>query len=429
MSSDRVTLTCDICVVGRGLIGAAAAKYLTVINMNSSIVAIGPDELMAKESEIFGAHHDEGRITRKTDINPIWALLAQRSIDHYRKIEHESGVHFYDEIGHLVVGMKDGEHIRKVLANAKASGIVAKKLDKNFLAKKYTFMRFPDNCEGILESNDSGWVSARRQVDAQLAIATKHGCIQVRVPVRAVQSCNIIVNGKYIKGFKVHGEDGSIIVAKKVLIATGSNCSHLLSSVLTPAHSQLDMHIRTAQTIKLKVADHDAALLADMPTIIYKVGPGDYDWCYLLPPILYPDGCIWLKIGGGQKITLETQSDVARWYNRKGWGTVLTKQHQSNKEAMLSVLDSLFPGLRSRATEVKDDTCVTVHTCSKLPFIGEVPNAPKGIFLATGDNGGAAKSADEIGRLAAISVSEMEWADQELSSEMFLPVLKHYSKY
>lgn len=425
MFSDPVNITCDVCVLGRGLIGSAAAKYLSVM-ISSSVVLMGPNESIARENDICGAHHVEGRITRKTDANSIWALLAQRSIERYRKIEQESGVHFYHEVGHLVVGSKGEEHMRKVAANAEELGILVNTIDDQNLAANYPFMNFPSNCEGISETTDSGWVSARRQVDAQMAIAKKYGCKEILVPAKAVEPCDIItLDGEEISGFKVYGHDGSIVCSKKVLIATGSNCNLLL-----PAHLQLDLHIRTAQTLKLKMTDIDTARLADMPTIIYKVGPADYNWCYLLPPILYPDGYYWFKIGGGRKISLEIHTDVVHWYQRNNWSTILSKQYQFNERDMLSVLNELFPGLCSRAVEVKGDTCVTVHTRNNLPYIGQVTSIPC-LFVATGGNGFAAKSADEIGRLAAMSVinEKGKWGDQELSSTTFLPVLKQQSKH
>ena len=40
---------------------------------------------------IWGAHYDEGRITRMSDPNWVWSLLAQRSIQRYRQLEQETG--------------------------------------------------------------------------------------------------------------------------------------------------------------------------------------------------------------------------------------------------------------------------------------------------------------------------------------------------
>lgn len=85
-SPDGPTPVYDVCVVGRGLMGSAAARHLAANGAN--VVAVGPPECNSSrkaEVEIFGAHYDEGRITRRTDPDPVWALLAQRSIGRSRK--------------------------------------------------------------------------------------------------------------------------------------------------------------------------------------------------------------------------------------------------------------------------------------------------------------------------------------------------------
>ena len=96
--------TYEYLVIGKGLLGAAAARHLSAASQ--SVALIGPDEPPDRASHqgIFGSHYDEGRITRILDPHRIWALLAQRSIARYREIEARSSVPFYHEVGHLAVG-------------------------------------------------------------------------------------------------------------------------------------------------------------------------------------------------------------------------------------------------------------------------------------------------------------------------------------
>jgi len=42
--------------------------------------------------DIYGCHYDEGRITRCTDTDPVWALLAQQSINRYKTLEANTGI-------------------------------------------------------------------------------------------------------------------------------------------------------------------------------------------------------------------------------------------------------------------------------------------------------------------------------------------------
>ena len=83
---DGPTPVYDVCVVSRGLMGSAAGRHLAANGAN--VVAVGPPECKSArkaEVEIFGAHYDEGRITRRTDLDPVRALLAQRFIGRLRK--------------------------------------------------------------------------------------------------------------------------------------------------------------------------------------------------------------------------------------------------------------------------------------------------------------------------------------------------------
>ncbi|XP_077868852.1 uncharacterized protein LOC144359609 [Saccoglossus kowalevskii] len=87
----------DLCIVGAGLIGSAAARHATIISPNAKICLIGPNE--PKERSIFASHYDEGRITRILDTDPTWSVLSRRSVSRYRDIEQKTGK-FYLKIGH-----------------------------------------------------------------------------------------------------------------------------------------------------------------------------------------------------------------------------------------------------------------------------------------------------------------------------------------
>ena len=76
----------EFAVIGAGLIGSAAAKYIATNNNN--VILIGPKEPETKinHNGIFGSHYDEGRITRIADIDTTWAYLAKKSIKKYDSI-------------------------------------------------------------------------------------------------------------------------------------------------------------------------------------------------------------------------------------------------------------------------------------------------------------------------------------------------------
>ena len=43
--------------------------------------------------EVYGAHYDNGRITRTTDMDPVWARISKESQIRYRALESHSGIH------------------------------------------------------------------------------------------------------------------------------------------------------------------------------------------------------------------------------------------------------------------------------------------------------------------------------------------------
>jgi sarcosine oxidase len=74
-------------VIGKGLLGAAAARHLSAAEPH--VALIGPDEPLERAGHqgLFGSHYDEGRITRILDPDRTWALLAQRSLARYCTLE------------------------------------------------------------------------------------------------------------------------------------------------------------------------------------------------------------------------------------------------------------------------------------------------------------------------------------------------------
>ena len=61
----------DILVIGNGLIGSAATRYLG--KSSNKIALLGTCEPInwSKHEGVFASHYDEGRITRIIDQNPI----------------------------------------------------------------------------------------------------------------------------------------------------------------------------------------------------------------------------------------------------------------------------------------------------------------------------------------------------------------------
>ena len=101
----------DCIVIGKGLVGCAAVKYLAKSGMRVSI--IGPDEPEDHRTHrgLFSAHYDSSRATRVIDIDPVWSALAQRSQRVYKNIEDESGINFHYPVGRLRLSGREDDPV------------------------------------------------------------------------------------------------------------------------------------------------------------------------------------------------------------------------------------------------------------------------------------------------------------------------------
>ncbi len=383
-------------VVGKGLIGAAAARHLST--QSQGVALIGPDEPVNRttHSGVFGSHYDEGRITRILDPDRIWAIFAQRSIERYREIEQQSGIRFYYEVGHLAVGPephKPDDYTAQVQAVGTELGVEYTVYDEDALAKRFPYLRFEPGSVGMYQPHKGGHVSPRAQVRAQTIAAAKQGTTFIPETVHTVRQVNGLV--------EVKTDEGHTYKAERVLLATGgfSNTKELLPK-------RLDMIVYARTIVLMEVDEAEVARLQDMPSLIYK--PRDpNNRCYILPPIRYPDGKYYIKLGGGpHDHPLHTLQELQEWFQSKG--SEKTEQH---------LLDILYAVIRDlRPLSIHTDTCVTTHTPTERPYVDKLEGGQIGIVV--GGNGSAAKSADEIGRMGAEMMRHDRWA-YDLAHDLF----------
>ncbi|MBY5703778.1 FAD-dependent oxidoreductase [Rhizobium leguminosarum] len=361
-------------VIGRGMMGAAAAKYLA--RQTDGVAVIGPDEPDDRKTHkgVFASHYDEGRITRTIDPDRNWALLANRSIDRYGEIAGDSGIDFYREVGCVVVAPTGGDYLEKTRQAAVSLGVETSLLDEQGLKAAFPFFAFPDGGAGVFEARGAGHISPRKLVKAQSLLAEKAGATVIRDHVVSIRS-----------------EGGSAVVetagglshrAEKVLLAAGG---FSIAENLLPQPVALTVYARTVTLFE--VSEADAARLAAMPSLILRAPGIDI---YLLPPIRYPDGKFYLKIGGDpDDLALRDDTEMRAWFKTEGRDTV--RAHL--KRIVAGLVPDMVPLSISAAA------CVVSHTESGYPMIG-YSSSPE-IAVLTGCAGTSAKSSDEIGRLGA----------------------------
>ncbi|SCB08848.1 NAD(P)/FAD-dependent oxidoreductase [Rhizobium hainanense] len=366
-------------VVGRGMMGAAAARHLT--NQTDGIAVIGPDEPEDRASHqgVFGSHYDEGRITRTIDPDADWARLANRSISRYAEIERDSGIQFYAPVGCLVTGPKRGgetTYVDDVLEAADRLGVQTEILGDAELGNKFPFFSFALGSEGVFEPRGAGHISPRRLVKAQSLLAEKAGARvikQTALSIRAEGGLAVVTTA-----------EGETFSAEKILLAAGgfSIAENLLQQ-------PVEMKVYGRTVTFFEVSETEAEALSGMPSLISK-SADDVDSIYMLPPIRYPDGKYYMKIGGDpDDLQFTTEAELRAWFRTAG--------RDKAREHLVRIFHRLVPGVKRPPAFT--NSCAVSYSPSGYPMIGYT-SSPR-VAVLTGGCGTAAKSSDEIGRLGA----------------------------
>ena len=307
----------SIAVIGRGLWGAAATRHLAMAGQD--VTLIGPSEPHDKRSHsgVFGSHYDEGRITRKNALDAYWVGVSTAAIDRYPEIERQSGIRFYTETGAVMAGGKD--FMARVDVGRLKHNVPCDALDATGLAARFPFFRFPEHFTGYHEQTRGGHISPRNLVAAQ---------------TQAAQSFGVAMLDETVAGLEEHADHIEVATDQgrhrfdRVLVAAGYNTDTVLARA-----PRLDVYARTV--VFFEVSETEAARLNTMPTLVYDT-PEDP---YLLPPIRYPDGRIYLKLGGDpEDVPLVGQQEIGDWFRAGGNPQVRDHLHGMIRELMPCLL-------------------------------------------------------------------------------------------
>jgi len=360
-----------LAIIGRGLIGSAAARHLSADGHD--VTLIGPSEpaKLQTHTGVFASHYDEGRITRGLDPYPFWSKVSRASIARYPEIEAQSGIKFYSEVGILMAGPQGSTPINSVVDVATNAGMAFDQLDQAGLKRRFPYFAFDGDILGVFEAKNAGHISPRRLVHAQTVCAVQNGAVVV----------DAVVDGLSDGSDRVTlSTTGGDMQFDRALVATGGFSEALLgeASPLTPY----------ARTVAMfRISEAEGQRLAGMPSHITLLPNGEDP--YLLPPIRYPDGHLYVKLGGDPEDTaLPSTADVCDWFRSGGSEPV--------GESLEAQIRLKIPGLEILERVIKP--CVTTYTPDNHPDIRALSGR---VAVAAGGCGRAAKNSDELGRLGA----------------------------
>ena len=302
-----------------------------------------------------------------------------------------------------------------IISQCLANCIPIERLSAKSLQEKWPNIQAPNllgGVEGLYENRMAGYVNPRSLVSAQLSITKKAGGVLLRGEATEV------TKNKSSNHWEVRiKQEGNIseICSKNILIATGAFTNFI--GVL-PQDFKIALNAFTEPNLLFELNQQNLDRYLHMPTII-TVDPedtGDHNKSiYLLPPIKYPDGKWYMRIGPGmQPIVkqLETLEEMRQWFIQQ---RITTRQHNFLKRIQKMLIPDIEP------VSVREACCIIEKTPSHYPYIGKI-NDDSSCSVVVGGNGHGARGSDEIGRLAANLVLGNEW-DFPISQSMFTPIL------
>jgi methionyl-tRNA synthetase len=381
----------EYAVVGKGLFGAAAARRLSADTPD--LVVIGPDEPAdpSTHTGVFASHYDQGRLQRHMSRNLVWAILSHRAFAEYADIEAQSGIPFYVPIDsvHLAPRQKDSVFVEAAAETARKLAIPCTMIERGQqVMDRFPMLSFPVDSHGYIEHVPAGYTNPRELIRAQLAISARRGATVI--PQTAIAIHN---RGSHVEVLTLEGQ---LIRARRVLLTAGAYCN---SWDLVPR--KLAMRVKSEIILLARIGERERERLAGMPSMIYELEQPPLETIYMLPPIRYPDGQTYIKMGCNTEFDryLSSPQQMGEW--------VRAGHSEPPRQAMEDAMRAIIPGLATEAVETK--RCLITYTTEMWPYIDRLDGDR--VFLATGGNGMGAKASVAIGRIAAELMMKGSWAD------------------
>ena len=376
-------------VVGNGMFGSAAARYLSQECDAVGVFGPGePDDELTHDG-VYASHYDERRLVRVLGRSKLRSEIGQMAMAKYRMLEESSGIDFYDPVGYLIV---NSDHVEDNNLESPMQVIDALNIPHTVFAAgdpswrtQFPDFDFPETHWVIHEPDPAGVIDPRAMLRAQNVIADRNGA--VFIPEIVV---NLDDDGN---GVQIETRSGDRYRAGRVLVTVGSftNCFSLFPK-------PLPLRAETEVIILGQVSPQEAARLSAMPAMAYTIDDPVLRDIYMAPPARYRDGNFYIKMGANTPSDFgpTTLAEIQHWF-RNGASDV----HLADLER---VLTSILPTVEFLSFHTK--RCILTRTPDKYPIIDRVTSR---CFVASGAHGSGAKSGDAIGMLAAGLLLDHPW--------------------
>ena len=238
-----------------------------------------------------------------------------------------------------------------------------------------------------MKKGEAGYINPRQLVEAQLKAALVRGGTVIRE----------IVAGLTVKrdGLEITTRDGRRIQARKALLTAGGYSNTLLER-------KLDLPTKSHTILLAETPPDEIERLRGMPSIISSFDSPAVASLYMLPPVPYPDGKTYIKLGPSSQDELyfdatEDDRELIPWFQSDGSAIIAAKM----KEA----LHRMVPDLT--VTSYQTVPCLITKSAHGNPYIDSI--VEDRLYVTTAGNGYGAKSSDEIGRIGAMLCATDDW--------------------
>lgn len=365
----------EFIVIGRGLIGSAAARHLAI--QGASVTLIGPSEPenLKTHTGVFSSHYDSARIVRILDTLAHNCQISKAAIERFRPLEAETGINFFQEVGYLAAS-NTNNFLEDMGAQADNYYPEVESFSFEQLSERFPYFQFPKGVRGIFQAKNAGWLDPRKNIAAQNKALENYEGIVVNDTVIAIEK-----NDKYI----TVKTEKSTFKCKKCIISTGA-FANIGNTIPRP----IDYGVVPHTAVLGEVSASQLPALLGMPTMSYRLGDEPNKFLYFLPPVKYPNGKYYVKIGHalGDEMEKDKQS-LQDWFHSNGDKEKIPWLTEALKELLPSVTFNDFHSV----------PCVTTTSPSGGNYIDQFED--KRLYALFSGGGYCAKSADELGNIAA----------------------------
>ena len=363
-------------VVGNGMFGSAAARYLSQESKDVAVIGPGEPKDELTHDGVYASHYDERRLVRLLGRSKIGSDIGRMAMDNYRMLEEKSGILFYEPVGCLIVNSDDVqdnnlELPRELVHTLKIVHTLYKEGDRSW-RKTFPDLNFPETHWIIHEPDPAGMIDPRAMLRAQNVIAKQQGAIVIPEIV-----INVEENGNFVQ---IETRAGERYRAGKVLVTVGSftNCFNLFLH-------KLPLQAETEIIVLGRVSSTEAKRLSGMPAISYFIDDPVLQDIYMAPPVRYADGNFYIKMGANTTTDYHPNSltEIQDWF-RNGESDVCLVDLER-------VMRAILPKVKFLSFQTK--RCILTRTANKYPIIDQITDRS---YVASGAHGSGAKSSDTM---------------------------------